>query len=71
MPLPDSAGANTNLIQSTPFLQSGRSKEIKENGKTFYVYVTYDANAAVRNALHVLKAANLKTGINEAAVVYE
>ncbi len=66
MPLKDSAGKKTNLIQTVPFPDNVNSKEVEVTRRTFYVYVNYSAGKAAENALYILKAARL----GDAAVVY-
>ena len=71
IPLPDRAGKKVALL-STEKPASGISYLTEQyNGQTIFIYVNYDANNCISNALYILQFANGVSKTTSAAVVIE
>lgn len=71
IPLPDRASKKVSLF-STERPATGISYLTEQyNGQTIFIYINYDANNCVSNALHILQFANGATKTTSAAVVLD
>lgn len=54
IPLPDKAGKKVCLLSETPPHRNDRFEKVDYNGKSIYVYLNYDSNHCIANAIYIL-----------------
>jgi predicted type IV restriction endonuclease len=55
LPLPDQAGKKINLIDTVRPQKDVNYTDVEYQGKTVYIYLNYQANKSIKNAIHVLR----------------
>lgn len=71
IPLPDRAGRKVNLLNTVKPATGISYVEEEYKGQPIYIYVNYDANNCVSNAVHILKYAPASAVKMKAGVIYE